>query len=93
VKIGLVQMEFLIPGARSLKDKRRVMKSVKERLRSRFNCSVAEVELQEKWGRARIAACVVSGDATHAQDQINAIVRFAEGHHEAEMTHADIEIL
>jgi uncharacterized protein YlxP (DUF503 family) len=93
VKIGLVQMEFLIPGARSLKDKRRVMKSVKERLRSRFNCSVAEVDLQEKWGRGRIAACVVAVESTHAHEQVNAIVRFAEGHHEAEMVHADIEIL
>ena len=93
MKVGLVQMEFLIAGARSLKDKRRVMKSVKERLRSRFNCSVAEVDMQEKWGRARIAACVVAADSGHAQEQIDAIVRFAEGHHEAEMTHAEIEII
>ena len=93
MNVALVEMEFLIPGARSLKDKRRVMKSIKERLRSRFNCSVAEVDLQEKWGRARLAACVVASEASHASEQIDAIVRFAEGHHEAEMVHAEIEII
>lgn len=91
--VGLVQMEFQIPGARSLKDKRRVMKSVKERLRSRFNCSVAEVGLQEKWGRSLVAACVVSGDAAHANEQIDAIVRFAGNHHEAELIHTIVEMM
>lgn len=93
MKVGLVQMEFLIPGARSLKDKRRVMKSIKERLRSRFNCSVAEVALQEKWGRARLAASVVAAESSHAHEQMDAIVRFAQNHHEAEMVDASIEII
>lgn len=84
-------MEFTIPGSRSLKDKRRAMKSLKERLRSRYNCSVAEIGFQEKWARSRLAVCVVSGESDHVHSQLSEIVRFAGNHHAAELTDYSIE--
>ena len=59
-------MDFLIPGSRSLKDKRRALKSLKQLLHNRYNCSVAETEFQDVWTRCRLVACVVSGDSRHA---------------------------
>ncbi len=91
--IGVMQLEFTIPGSRSLKDKRRVMKGLKAILHNRFNCSVAETEFHDKWGRARLAVCVVSGESSHANEQLNEIARFASNHREALMTGYSIEML
>lgn len=91
--IGLLQIEFLIPGARSLKDKRRAMKSLKTLLRNRYNCSVAETDFKEKWGRSRLAICVVSDDSGHVSAQLNEIARFSANHHAAEMVDYQIEML
>lgn len=84
-------MEFSIPGSRSLKDKRRAMNSLKERLRGRYNCSVAELGFKDKWARSRLAVCVVSGDSAHVHTQLDEIVRFASNHHAAELTDYSIE--
>lgn len=89
--IGLLHMEFQIPGSRSLKDKRRAMSSLKERLRNRYNCSVAEIGFEDKWARSRLAVCVVSGEAGHVHSQLNEIVRFASNHHAAELIDHSIE--
>jgi len=93
VTIGLLQMDFLIPDARSLKDKRRVLKSLKQLLHNRYNCSVAEIEFQELWGRSRLAVCVVSDDSRHANEQLNEIARFAGNKDGAELLDYRIEML
>ena len=91
--IGVLQMDFLIPGARSLKDKRRVLSSLKQVIHNRYNCSVAEVELQDHWARARLAVCVVSGDSQHANTQLNEIARFASTKNGAELVDYTIEMM
>lgn len=93
VTIGVLQMDLRIPGARSLKDKRRVLKSLKQVLRNRFNCSVAEVEFQDIWGRSRLAVCVVSHESRHANDQLNKIANFAAHKNGAELLDYQIEML
>ena len=91
--IGLLQIDFMIPGARSLKDKRRVMQSLKQVMRRRYNCSVAEIEFKDSWHRARVAVCVVSGESKHANQQLNEIVRFASNKAGAELLDYWIEML
>lgn len=83
--IGLLQMEFTIPGSRSLKEKRRAMNSLKERLRNRYNCSVAEIGFKDKWARSHLAVCVVSDESSHVHEQLQEIVRFASSHHAAQL--------
>lgn len=56
----------LIPGCASLKEKRSVVKSVRERLKNRFNLSVAETGLQDVHARAEVSACVVATDRKRA---------------------------
>lgn len=91
--IGVLHMDFIIPGAQSLKDKRRVLKSLKERLGNRFNCSVAETEYQELWQRGRLTVCVVSNDSRHANTQLNEIARFAGADRGAVLADYRIEML
>jgi uncharacterized protein YlxP (DUF503 family) len=91
VTIGLTRLELLIPGARSLKDRRRALKSLKDQMRNRYNCSVAEVGPKEKWARAMLAVCVVSDDSAHVSAQLNEIIRFASTKPTVEVIHYDIE--
>ena len=93
VTIGLLHMEFSIPGSRSLKDKRRAMNSLKSRMRNRYNCSVAEIGFKDKWARAQLAVCVISDESAHVHSQLNEIVRFASKHHLAELMDYSIETM
>lgn len=93
VTIGLLQIDLLIPGSRSLKDKRRVIKSLKDLMHNRFNCSVAEIDYKDLWGRSRLAVCVVSDDSRHVDSQLNEIVRFASTRPGAEMADYSIEMM
>lgn len=65
--IGLIVWELEIVGAQSLKEKRSVLKSLKDRLHERFNVSAAETAHQDKWQRAELSAVVVSADKPQAE--------------------------
>ncbi len=70
-------MDFAIYEARSLKDKRRVLRSFKDRVASRYNVSVAEVDHLEAWQRATVGIAVVSNDPVHVHSCLDKIVDFA----------------
>jgi uncharacterized protein YlxP (DUF503 family) len=74
--IGLLTLEIHLPEARSLKDKRQVLRSLKDRLRGQFNVAVAELDHQELWQRALVGVVSLSGDAGHLQQSLQAV--FAE---------------
>jgi len=93
VTIGVLHLDLLIPGAMSLKEKRRVVKSLKDRLRGRFNCSVAETAWHDAWQRARITVCVVSNEARHANEQVNEIAAWVERNAEAELADYQVEMI
>ena len=65
--IGVIAWELEVFGCQSLKEKRSVIKSLKDRLHERFNVSVAETGHQDVWQRAELTACVVAGDKRHAE--------------------------
>jgi uncharacterized protein len=60
--IGVISWELEILGAHSLKEKRSVVKGLKDRLHDRFNVSVAETAHQDLWQRAELSACVMASD-------------------------------
>src|ERR1700684_2425261 len=76
--IGLLSLEIHIPDARSLKDKRQVLRSLKDRLRAHFNVSVAELEHQELWQRSRVGVVSISGDGKHLEESLEAIAEESE---------------
>ena len=65
--IGVISWELEIFGCQSLKEKRSVVKSLKDRLHDRFNVSVAETAHQDVWQRAELTACVVAGQKKIAE--------------------------
>lgn len=66
--IGSLQVELLIPGCSSLKEKRFVVKSLKTRLHNKFNVSVSEIDYLDKWQRAQIGLVCVSNQKKHAEE-------------------------
>jgi uncharacterized protein YlxP (DUF503 family) len=66
-----------IPGARSLKDKRQVVRSFKERVKSRIGVSIAEVDHHDKLQRATFGVAVVSGDAAVCEELLGRVTSLA----------------
>ncbi|CAN5570354.1 DUF503 domain-containing protein [soil metagenome] len=77
--IGARVWELHLPGCSSLKEKRQVVKSLKDRLHGQFNLSVAETAHQELLQRAEISACVVSNERRHADSVLSSADRLVEG--------------
>jgi uncharacterized protein len=76
--IGLLTLEIHIPDARSLKDKRQVLRSLKDRLRAHYNVAVAELEHQELWQRSRVGVVGISGDSKYLEESLEAIAAESE---------------
>jgi uncharacterized protein len=76
--VGLLTLEIYIPDSRSLKDKRQVLRSLKDRLRGRFNVAVAELDHQDSWQRAQIGIVSLSNDAAHLEQSLRAVLNEAE---------------
>ena len=75
--IGVITLELRLDGSHSLKDKRHFVKSLKDRLRSKFNVSVAEIDYQELWQRGLVAVVTVSPDQAHAERILQSVEREA----------------
>jgi hypothetical protein len=90
--VGLLSVELHIPGAQSLKDKRMVLRSVKDRLR-KFNVAVAEVEHQNLWQRAGLGIVTVSTSEPHAGRELAAVVDEIERAEPGLITRTEVEFL
>ncbi|HTR39108.1 MAG TPA: DUF503 domain-containing protein [Bryobacteraceae bacterium] len=75
--IGVLTLELRLDGAHSLKDKRHTVKGLKDRLRSRFNVAVAEIDYQNTWQRSLVSAVTVSGDHQRAEQTLQLVEREA----------------
>ncbi|GIW16706.1 MAG: hypothetical protein KatS3mg063_2559 [Tepidiforma sp.] len=91
--VGVLRMSLRIPS-RTLKEKRAIVRPVVERLRSRFNASVAEIDALDAVGLAVIAAAVISNDPRHADEQLQAIVAAVQDWRlDAELVDLETELL
>ena len=75
--IGVLTLELNLPDSHSLKDKRHTVRSLKDRLRGKFNVAVAEIAFQETRQRALISAVTVSSDHGHAERVLQSVEREA----------------
>lgn len=69
----LIKLSLQIPYAHSLKDKRSQIKSLKDRLSSRFNASVAEIDALDNWQQAVIGVCMISTDRSYLDKQYSLV--------------------
>jgi uncharacterized protein YlxP (DUF503 family) len=75
--IGVITFELRMDDARSLKDKRHYVQGLKDRLRTKFNVAVAEIDAQDSWQRGVIACVTVSSDQVFAEKILQAVEREA----------------
>jgi hypothetical protein len=91
--VGLLTVHLYLPEARSLKQKRSAIKSLKDRLRQRFNISVAEVEHQELHGRCQLGIALVANRDGECRKLLDTIVQYLRLPGPAEMTHYELELI
>jgi uncharacterized protein YlxP (DUF503 family) len=90
--VALLTIELFIPGAQSLKEKRMVLRRIKDRVK-KFNIAVSEVEHQNLWQRAGLAVVTVSTDQQHADRELAAVADEIERVEPGLITRTDIEFL
>ena len=93
MSVALCNLTLRLPENGSLKGKRRALKGLKEKLRRRFEISVAEVDHQDAWQRATLALACVSGDSRHANEVISKAMDFIEDNVDGYVTDIEVEIL
>ncbi|HXZ20813.1 MAG TPA: DUF503 domain-containing protein [Candidatus Acidoferrales bacterium] len=91
--IGLLTLEIYIPDARSLKDKRQVLRSLKDRLRRQFNIAIAELDHQETWQRALVGVVTISPDTRHLEDSLEKVANESERLLGRDLVGSTVEVL
>ncbi len=91
--VGAARVELHVHGSRSLKEKRGVVRSITQRVRNRFNVSVAEVGGQDTWQRAVLGLATTAGESGQARARLEKAIDFIEDLHLAEVIGQEVEIL
>src|SRR3954470_7877235 len=91
--VAVARVTLEIPQAGSLKAKRQVLRRVSDRVKARFNVSVAEVDDQDLWQRATLAMAVVGNDKRHVNEMMDKILQFVEDMYVAPVSERQMEII
>jgi uncharacterized protein YlxP (DUF503 family) len=91
--VGICTIRLRVSGNQSLKGKRRVVKTIIERVKNRFNVSIAEVDHQDLWQRAELGVAIVTNDKGHAQRTLTSVVNFIDAMHLADLLDYEIELV
>lgn len=91
--VGLCTITFYLPGVTSLKEKRRIIKSLIARMRNTYNVSCAEIAQLDKWQSAVVSFSCVSNSMAHVENTIQKVLQWVEATFpDALITNHDIEI-
>lgn len=74
----MLTIELFMAESSSLKSKRRILKSLLDKMKSRFNVSVAEIDNQDRWQHSTVGITCVSNDAAHVHRMMSSVVKFVE---------------
>jgi uncharacterized protein YlxP (DUF503 family) len=91
--VALATVDLHLPDVGSLKGKRHVLKGLKEKVRHRFDVSVAEVDHHDSWQRATLAIACVSHDSRHANEVVDRAMDFIEANIDGHVIGVSVEIL
>ncbi|MGD2067207.1 MAG: DUF503 domain-containing protein [Gemmatimonadota bacterium] len=91
--IAVGSWQLSLPGCRSLKDKRMVIRSLKDRIRKRYNVSVAETGQQDVWTRGELTVALVAGDRAMADSVLDRLDDFVEDERRVVITGTRRELL
>ncbi len=90
--VGVCELDVFIHASGSLKEKRFVVKSIKDRVIHKFNVSIAETDHLDKWQRAGLAVAVVTNEQSVIERTFSEIIKLIEAHGEAEVVRHSVQI-
>jgi uncharacterized protein YlxP (DUF503 family) len=90
--VACARVTLMIPGNHSLKGKRKVVKSLVEKVRHRFDAAAAEVEDHDLWQKAQIGLALVGNDSQVLSARLSQIMKFMESLHVAEIIDSYVEL-
>ncbi|HDI78778.1 MAG TPA: DUF503 domain-containing protein [Desulfobacteraceae bacterium] len=91
--VGIIRLELLIPENCSLKGKRKIVKSIIDRVKNRFNASVAEIGSNDKWQKIEIGISTVGNEGAYVDTSLQSILKFIEGLYVADIINIKTEII
>lgn len=91
--VAVLTVDLYLPGSASLKDKRAILRKLKDRLAHKFNISIAEVDYQDKWQRARLGIAQVSNDYKLLEKSMNTILNVIDENDGSEVMEHSLEYL
>jgi uncharacterized protein YlxP (DUF503 family) len=93
MKVGCCSIKFYLHGNQSLKDKRRVINSIRDRMKNKFNVSIAEIGDQDVWQTLHLGFAAVSSDQQYLEGLMSQVVDFVDNMNLAEMTDCQTKII
>tara|TARA_B100000315_G_C14207382_1_gene420464 strand:- start:152 stop:433 length:282 start_codon:yes stop_codon:yes gene_type:complete len=91
--VGIIYFEMYIQQAQSLKEKRSIIKSLKQRIRNKFNVSVSEVGYLDKWQRSAFGLSLVDSSSSHLNSSASKIESFVAQDFRIQVTHWEMRII
>lgn len=91
--IGILKLDMHIPLSGSLKEKRMILKSVKDKIRNRFNVSVSEIGELDKWQRALVGVVGCNSDGSYVNAELNSVVDMIKENSSIELLNYAIETI
>lgn len=91
--VGICTVELYIPDSGSLKGKRQVIKSIKDRIRQNYNVSVAEIDGQDLWQRAVLGVACVGVEKRYINGVLDKVIDLLEGSHTVELLKYNMEFI
>ena len=91
--VGVCTLELHLPGVDSLKGKRQILLSLKERIQRKFNVSIAEVDGQDLWQRAVLGVACVANEQRHTNQVLASVLNFVRANPSVELMRQHMEFL
>ncbi|HEX3043151.1 MAG TPA: DUF503 domain-containing protein [Bacillota bacterium] len=88
--VRVITLDLFIPGAETIKDKRQVIKSLVEKIRHKFNVSIAETGYHDLWQRSQLELACVANESTHLNEVQQAILKLIESLYPVEITNLSV---
>ena len=92
MKVGVLRVYFMILDAQSLKEKRVVLRSLKDRLLNKFNVSVAEIGCNDKWQLGELGIATVANDSKFVHSVLQEVKNFIQMNQAVRIIESDIEV-
>ena len=91
--VGCLKIEFRLVDNRSLKGKRKIVRSIIDKVKSRFNVSISEIGSNDKWQKIELGVSAVANDRRHIDSSLNHVLNFIESLYLAQIVNTEIEII